>query len=64
MMSRIDLLQEQYNELGIEILHLESLPFEGDFWIIRLDGSVEHSSFAHNESQTRNCGFLFWFRCC
>ena len=44
MMSRIELLQEQYDRLGDEILRLHELPFDGDFWIIHLDGSVEHSS--------------------
>ena len=44
MMSRIEMLQEQYDQLGDEILRLHALPFGGDFWIIHLDGSVEHSS--------------------
>lgn len=55
MMSRIDLLQDQYNQLGIEILNLESLPFEGDFWIIRLDGSVEHSSLFEAVALCKMC---------
>ncbi len=43
-MSRIELIQEQYDQLGMELIRLRALPFDGDFWIIELDGSVEHSS--------------------
>ena len=55
MMSRIELLQEQYDQLGMELIRLRALPFDGDFWIIELDGSVEHSSAFEAELLCKMC---------
>jgi hypothetical protein len=55
MMSRIELIQEQYDQLGMELIRLRALPFDGDFWIIELDGSVEHSSAFEAELLCKMC---------
>ncbi len=49
-MSKIEVLQEQYTQLGREISQLQALPFNGNFWVIQLDGSVVHADAFDSET--------------